>query len=560
MKKFLWVYWFALVLHHITLAQAGKELFLMHCASCHGISDGAFGPRLGGIHTLKSRDELILFIKDATRFLKNPDVRTKALASIFKTPMPPFSHLTETEINKIIDYIIEESDKSKSEPLSINQLLTRNSEKRYAPPVQPSKLYIELEEVVQIPRTQDHLDDKGINTMRANELGVFISDQMGQIYKLIKENNGLTTAYLYFDFKSATPNFIFYPSIGAGLGSFCFHPDFIHNGLLYTAHNEKYLGYPAINEHDWPDSVGIEQQYIIEEWKTNDPESATFNWTDRRVVMRINTPTFAHSGQDLTFSPMVNTKDPDYGMLYYCFGDGGTANIKRPDLAHRTSSILGTILRIDPKGSNGSLSSYGIPADNPYAKSNDTAIQKEIYAYGFRNPYRLEWDITRKKMYIADIGESNVEEINEVLKGKDYGWAYQEGKFGIDVTKDKTTLFERPDKGVNNSILPIATYDHTAGHAISGGYIYKGALKPLKDKYIFGDIVNGKLFYTDAGNFKKGIFEINILQNGKETSIQDLCGKTRTHLRMGYDRLRNDLYIMTKPDNKLRKVSKAIWK
>jgi glucose/arabinose dehydrogenase len=530
----------------------GQNLFQLHCGSCHGIIDGAFGPKLGGVTEVRSKKEIIDFIKNPNAFIDAKEPRAIALFEKYKSEMPAFAQLKKNELEALVSYIEERSNALNISPLSLSEIQSSDAHRRFAPPVKPSNLYIELEDVVNIPRTSEHLDDKGITTVRSAFHGLFINDQMGQIYRI---NN--KKAELYFDLRKVTPDFIFFPSIGAGLGSFAFHPDFENNGLLYITHNEKYAGKPAINENDWPYSVGTEHQWVIEEWKTNNPNGIPFVGT-RREVLRINTPTFGHSGQDLKFHPNIDRSHPDYGILFYGHGDGGTANLGLPQYSHHIRSVLGSILRIDPQGTNGVLPTYGIPKDNPFAEHEDPKVQKEIYAYGFRNPYRFCWN--DEDLYVADIGESDVEELNVIIPGGDYGWATQEGIYGKDVAKDKTLMFDRMDKGVNNSILPVITYDHTDGNAISGGSVYEGDLAALKGKYFFGDIVKGRLFYTDPNNFDQGVFEVNIIREGEPTNMQELVGIKRTHLRIGYDEIGHDLYILTKPDNTLRKVAKAYFK
>ncbi len=533
----------------------GKILFETHCASCHGISEGAFGPRLGGVHKVRNDDEFTRFVKNPASFLAGNDTRTKALFEKYKTEMPGFTKLKKKEIIAILTYIKTESEEQNMQPLSLNSLFVKNAGQRYAPPVKSSNLFIEVEDFVQIPRTDEHLDDKGITVLRSTKFGVFVSDQMGKIYRISNRK-----PEVYFDVRLLNPDFIFFPSIGAGLGNFTFHPDFENNGLLYTSHLEKYTGKRAINEGDWPDSLKSGQQYVLTEWKTADPAAFPFTG-NRREILRINNPNFAHSAQDLAFAPGLDKQNPDYGMLYYSFGDGGSANLKIPEISHNIRSVLGSVMRIDPQGNNGVFASYGIPADNPFSSSLDPLVQKEIYAFGFRNPYRLSWDEKGDgALYVADIGESNVEEINRVQKGGDYGWASQEGKYGIDVKTDKTVLFEREDQGINQTILPVATFDHNDGNAICGGYIYEGNLEPLKRKYFFGDIVSGRLFFTDVDNLSNGIFDLHLLQNGKETTMQQLCGIKRTHLRVGYDNIGGDLYLLTKPDNVVRRIKNAYWK
>ena len=538
-------------------AQKGKAFFDVHCLSCHGISSGNFGPKLGGVLATRPLDELYQFVKNPAQFIKNGDYRTKILLEKYKAEMPAFGHLKDSEVKSIFDYIQQQTLIQNEAPLSVNALMPKNTNKRYAPPIKPSKLYIELADFVKFPKQPNTPNDKGIATLRTlanrpNEY--YVSDQMGVIYR-IKDKK----AERYLDIRPFKKDFIFSPGIGTGLGSFDFHPDFQKNGLFYTTHAEKYLGKPAINDKVWADSIGVGLQWVITEWQVDDVNGFPFIGKEREVL-RFNTPTTAHGGQDLCFAPNLSKEDKDYGMLYLGIGDGGSNNIKLPELCHSPKSLLGTIIRIDPLSKNGVFDTYGIPADNPFANETEQGIQKEIYAFGFRNPHRFAW--FEGKMLVADIGEANVEELNVVQRGGDYGWSNQEGLYGIATKNDKTVVFDIPEADKAKYIPPIAQYDHSDGNAISGGFVYKGTLKALENKYIFGDIVTGRLLFMETANLEKpnDLFDVNIISNGKESSLREITRQKRVQLRIGYDSVSGDLYIMTKPDNSLRKVVKAYFK
>jgi cytochrome c2 len=535
----------------------GEQLFLNKCGSCHGIATGSFGPKLGGVHGTRPLADLYQFVRNPSKYIKNNDFRTKLLLEKYKTEMPAFAYLKEKELFDIFDYIKKQTIIEKVEALSTNSLLSNSNGKRYAKPIKSSKLYIELEPVVKIPIQKNVPDDKGIATLRvvsSMAKTLFVSDQMGLIY-LVKDN----LSSVYFDIRQHKEKFVFSPGIGTGLGSFDFHPDFENNGLFYTTHAEKYVDKPAINDGDWPDSLGVGLQWIITEWKAEIPNSPIFNGKSREVL-RFNTPTTAHGGQDLAFEPDLPKTNPNYGLLFLGIGDGGSNNLKMPELGHKPQSILGTILRIDPAGSNGIFKSYGIPSDNPFANNMENNIQKEIYAMGFRNPHRFAWKAN--DFIVADIGESNIEEVNLVVKGGDYGWPEQEGSYGISTKIDKTYIYDLPVDTKSAFLSPTAQYDHNDGNAISGGFFYKGNLKALHNKYIFGDIVNGRLFYIDFANRNAldEINDINIIENGKETSLRNLVKQKRVHLRIGFDQYSNELFVLTKADNTVRKVKKAYFK
>ncbi len=249
-------------------------------------------------------------------------------------------------------------------------------------------------------------------------------------------------------------------------------------------------------------------------------------------------------------------------MLFMGIGDGGSNNIKRPDLVHNKQSLLGTVIRINPLGKNSAKGHYGIPPDNPFANDPNPAIRKEIWAYGFRNPHRMAWDMNHKtRMFVADIGESNIEEINVVEKGGDYGWPVREGNYGIATKIDLKKVYQLKQEERSLYHAPFAVYDHTDGNAISGGYVYQGRLKALQNKYVFGDIVKGKLFYVniDKSLSDSSIYELFITANNQLTDLKQLDNTKRVHLRIGYDDFAKELFIMTKT-GKIRKVTNAYIK
>jgi mono/diheme cytochrome c family protein len=538
----------------------GQETFNANCVSCHGIDEGAFGPKLGGVTTVRSLRELIDFTRNPQKFVDKADERTVALVSEYKSVMPAFEQLTDAELASIFSFIESETKKKNSQPKVVKAFSGKNNDLSFCPPVLQSSLWIELEGFAQIPRQQNSPDDKGVATLRTdpNSTGdLFASDQIGLIYRIHDRN-----PYLYLDIRKELDDFIFSPGIGTGLGSFDFHPLFKQNGLLYTTHAEKYTGKVALNAGAWNDTIGVGLQWVLTEWKTDLPQATLFKGT-KREVFRINTPTTAHGMQDITFAPGLSPSNPDFGMLYIGIGDGGSNNIRLPELCHDPGSLLGVIIRIDPLATNGQNRSYGYPPDNPFVKRKVLGAQKEIYAYGFRNPHRMAWDEANgNRLLVADIGEANVEEVNIVVNGGDYGWSSQEGLYGVNTRIDKTVLFELSDVQKQKINLPFGQYDHSDGNAISGGFIYEGPLSVLAGKYVFGDIVTGRLFYMniDPAISDSTIYAINLANQGKESSMRELSGQKRVHLRIGYDRATKELFLTTKKEGMIRKVSNAYLK
>ena len=197
---------------------------------------------------------------------------------------------------------------------------------------------------------------------------------------------------------------------------------------------------------------------------------------------------------------------PD-GNLYLAIGDGGTANdagnghVASTGNAQDTSIIMGKMLRIDPNGTNSANGKYGIPSDNPFVAGGGL---KEIYAYGFRNPYKFSFDGSR--LLVADVGQNQVEELDNVTKGGNFGWAVKEGTFLFNRTGDANVNPNNSPGSPAGLIDPILEYDHNNGTAIVGGFVYHGSLLPqLVGKYVFGDFSNGpfnapgngRIFYAD---------------------------------------------------------------
>jgi len=179
--------------------------------------------------------------------------------------------------------------------------------------------------------------------------------------------------------------------------------------------------------------------------------------------------------------------------------DGDSTISKHPELPHNLHSLLGTIIRINPLGINSPNGKYGIPADNPFYSNPDPRVQKEIWAYGFRKPHRLAWWDSPRGMKIVkvEVGENAVEEINLVEKGQDYGWNVREGDYAVSYN-NMATPNPVPAGEAGAYVAPFAQYDRTDGNAISGGYVYEGLLKTLQDKYVFSDIIRGRLSWTLA--------------------------------------------------------------
>ena len=187
-------------------------------------------------------------------------------------------------------------------------------------------------------------------------------------------------------------------------------------------------------------------------------------------------------------------------------GDGNAQKLNVP---------LGKILRIDVDGRNSANGQYGIPRDNPFVRT--TGALPEIWAYGFRNPYRFSFDTEKGHLYVGDVGQNDIEEVSVVVKGGNHGWNAKEGTLFFHINGNADGFASRRrDNGRTippDMIDPIAQYDtHHEGHSVIGGFVYHGSLlNDLSKQYIFGDFAllfkfpsgphdYGRLFVTDTGS------------------------------------------------------------
>jgi glucose/arabinose dehydrogenase len=216
-------------------------------------------------------------------------------------------------------------------------------------------------------------------------------------------------------------------------------------------------------------------------------EDGTFDRDSLRPVLRADQPYGNHNGGDLEFGPD--------GKLYIGLGDGGSANDpERRSL--RLDTPLGKLLRIDPTPDLDPP--YAIPSDNPYLGVPDAL--PELFAIGLRNPWRFTFDPATDDLWIADVGQNRLEEVNHVADpgdgsvagaGLSFGWSAFEG----------TDRFngDQPEEGHTS---PVLVYEHGAdGCSISGGVVYRGeAIPELRGGYVYSDYCSGKVWALDLAS------------------------------------------------------------
>ena len=347
----------------------------------------------------------------------------------------------------------------------------------------------------------------------------FANDSRGFLYLLDRNNQ----PSVYANVGEAFP-FAVYNRLESGFIGFDFHPEFARNGLFYTVHGERATSNPRTPNFIPPGFTQGDATYhnVITEWRATNPAANTFEGT-RRELLRV-----AHIVNNLThpfghveFDPTLKPGQPDYGLLYTSgsdlgFSNGGGPNAMNPTQAQRLDSVIGAILRFDPRspsvsGGTKGLGDYTIPSSNKFASDGDQKSLGEIYAYGFRNTHRLSWDLTDGTLFGSDIGMNHIEEINIVRNGHNYGWMKREGIFENGITRPGgalNQLFELPAEILNGTkkdefTYPVAIYDHNDGQAVTGGFAYYGRIEALRGKFVFGDIVRGRVFAADVAAMKK---------------------------------------------------------
>ncbi|HEU4881560.1 MAG TPA: PQQ-dependent sugar dehydrogenase [Longimicrobium sp.] len=297
---------------------------------------------------------------------------------------------------------------------------------------------IRLQLVVQGLASPVHL------TAPANDARLFIVEQPGRI-RIVQNGALLPTPFLDISAKVTAGG-------ERGLLSVAFHPQYASNGTFF------------VNYTDTRGDTRIERYRVSADPNRADPATA-------ELVLTVAQPYSNHNGGLAAFGPD--------GKLYIGMGDGGGGG--DPDETGQDPlRMLGKLLRIDVDAAR----PYAIPANNPYA--GGTNPLPEIWASGLRNPWRFSWDRTANLLYVADVGQNRLEEIDVVPAaqgGVNYGWDEMEG----------SDCFE-PSTGCNQTgkVQPVAEYTHSDGCSITGGFVYRGQDIPaLRGVYFYADYCQG---------------------------------------------------------------------
>jgi glucose/arabinose dehydrogenase len=271
-----------------------------------------------------------------------------------------------------------------------------------------------------------------------------------------------------------------------GLLGLAFPPDFKKSGKFYIAYTAQLRGDADLGKQLWYAHTNVVAEYRVSK---DDPNKADQSY--ERIVHAIDWPQFNHNGHWIGFGPD--------GYLYISTGDGGYANDW--GIGHNVtlgngqdnSSLLGKMLRIDVKSEP-----YAVPKDNPFVGKSDYA--PEIWATGFRNPWRCSFDIGgNKDLICSDVGQNSYEEVDVVKKGANYGWRAREGAHWFDYVNPNShpssVVKPHPASGYTDPVVEykncsnpdFASKGDCEGISITGGYVYRGPHKAWDGIYFYGD-------------------------------------------------------------------------
>jgi glucose/arabinose dehydrogenase len=355
---------------------------------------------------------------------------------------------------------------------------------------------------------------------------IFIVEKGGTISMVSHPDSAIPTKKIFLDLRSVVSHM----GVEDGLLGLAFHPKYKDNGELFVSYTRVV------------DSVF---QLRISRFVVNPSRDSVLSDSET-VIYSMHPPDIVHHGGSLLFGL--------HGNLFCGIGDcsytgaasgGGTvADFWR--LAQNYQSPAGKLLRFNVDNQD-SLHKYTIPMSNPFASDSSNNALKEIYAIGFRNPWKYSFDDSTGRLWLADVGQVSYEEIDLVKPGNNYGWSKLEGNHRFNDSTADTSLLTPP----------VFEYPHTEGNGcITGGYVYHGTMIPeLKGKYIYGDFLSGRIwaFTYEA----PGVFSNELLVDMQSPTIfLSTFGKDRAGELFAADFLSGIIYRLTPPLGAVRETEK----
>lgn len=323
-----------------------------------------------------------------------------------------------------------------------------------------------------------------------------VAEQAGRVY-VFPNREDVTEPSLFLDITGRVRS-----GGEEGFLGLAFDPAYQSNGFFY-------IYYSAANP----------RRSVISRFTVSPGDAGRADPESEKIILEVIQPAaFSnHKAGMLAFGPD--------GKLYIGLGDGGGSGDPNGN-GQNLGTLLGKILRIDVSGSD----PYLVPGDNPFVGGDGT--RGEIWAYGFRNPYRFSFDRESGDLWAGDVGETSREEVDLVIRGGDYGWNIFEG----------TKEFENPG-GLREQDFqpPVIDYDRSQGRSVIGGYVYRGAQVPSqRGKYFYGDYYSGRIW---ALAYRDG----NVLENSQVANVPGVSS-------FGEDR-NGELYLVSHGNGRIYRLA-----
>jgi glucose/arabinose dehydrogenase len=331
---------------------------------------------------------------------------------------------------------------------------------------------------------------------------IFIVEQRGEI-SVFQNDTEVEDKTLFLNIESKVND----QGNEEGLLGLAFHPDYENNGFFF-------VNYTAASP----------RRTVISRFQVSATDPNRADESSELVILEFNQPYTNHNGGQLSFGPD--------GYLYIASGDGGSGG---DPLNHgqRPETLLGAILRIDINKQEGG-GNYAIPVDNPFV-NNEEGFKEEIYAYGLRNPWRFSFDPQTNTLWTGDVGQNRAEEIDIILKGRNYGWRTMEG----------FSCFDPASGCIQEGLeMPIWEYTHSNGdRSITGGFVYRGTeISELQGLYVYGDFVSGRIWTLDFSDLDNPVnaelmradFSVSSFGTDQSNELY-LCGFDGKIYRLGYE-------------------------
>ncbi|MFM8471575.1 MAG: PQQ-dependent sugar dehydrogenase [Limisphaerales bacterium] len=281
---------------------------------------------------------------------------------------------------------------------------------------------------------------------------------------IVADQNGRVWAFRNSSDASVIESVLDWPKVhkpSSGILGFTFHPDFAKNHFVFINYNEP---------GDRPDGA------VISRFTMTSLNPPVIDPASERVLIRWRAG--GHNGCTLAFG--------NDGFLYFSTGDA--ANPDPPDMPYSTgqdiSDLMSSIIRIDVNRTEGT-NNYAVPKDNPFLKT--PGARPEVWAFGFRNPFRMSFDRATGDLWVGDVGWEQWEVVYRIARGGNYGWPITEGP--------NTRVRTNVKPGPGPILPPVVAIPHSEGASVTGGRVYHGKQFPkLKGAYIFGDWETGKFW------------------------------------------------------------------